>query len=400
MRLSLGNFVLVSILVLSVLLSLFLSLSSTLGYLFSNSKASVLSESNLWLSIFGLTGILVLLIYNLNHKFKTYFLVRDLPTCPIKIASVGINEFKGKVGKDSELLISTFTKTPCVYYHYVKEQYVSRGKHSGWETVEEKIESKIFYLRDDTGRIKVDLTDGDVDSLFTAKVQEGNYRYFESVIKEGDYIQLLGNVTQLEINSVEPELIVRNESFLYASTQVDERKILGKLLLISLGLSVLVLILLTLIQAILFKYYAIFEGYFLISAILSLLLYSLVMTIVCVNIIKIAKISISKALSDLETLLTQRLTAIEPIIIIARKYVKFEENLQGSLRSNPTSKTAEMIIEKYPELKSNELIKDVIKKLSDLEEDIADEKQLIEYYNLNYENITKTFPGLLLVKLA
>lgn len=80
-------------------------------------------------------------------------------------------------------------------------------------------------MQDETGEIKVDLNNADLDAQYTTNIQQGNLRYYEIVIKEGDYLQILGNVVELESNAIEPELIVKNEKMLYASTQKNERKI-------------------------------------------------------------------------------------------------------------------------------------------------------------------------------
>jgi len=76
----------------------------------------------------------------------------------VPFAGEGIIE-KGEEG----LLESTFTKTPCVYYHAVIEKLVGSGKNRHWKIDTNLVRFVPFYIRDGKGRLKIDLTDMDED---------------------------------------------------------------------------------------------------------------------------------------------------------------------------------------------------------------------------------------------
>jgi hypothetical protein len=75
----------------------------------------------------------------------------------VPFAGEGIIEPKEKI------LTSPYTETSCVYFHSIKERYVKRGRDSRWEIVENLSLFVPFYIRDERGKLEVDLTNLDDD---------------------------------------------------------------------------------------------------------------------------------------------------------------------------------------------------------------------------------------------
>jgi hypothetical protein len=78
-------------------------------------------------------------------------MIEDIPTSTIRAMAPGLVEINGKV-VDWNRLEGPFTRQSCVYYEFLVEQHVQRGKHSHWETIfREKTGSHPFCLQDETG---------------------------------------------------------------------------------------------------------------------------------------------------------------------------------------------------------------------------------------------------------
>ena len=64
---------------------------------------------------------------------------------------------------DNKIIISPFTNTQCVYYHSILEEYINQGKNSHWMIKENRSDYLPFYLKDKTGRLRIDMRDMDSD---------------------------------------------------------------------------------------------------------------------------------------------------------------------------------------------------------------------------------------------
>src|SRR4030042_3841653 len=107
-------------------------------------------------------------IYYTKKFIKTENIIFEIESQPVlntdeavdgvPFAGEGIIESEGE-----KLLKSPYTNTSCVYFHSIKEKYVKRGKSSSWEIVENMALFVPFYLQDERGKIKIDLTNLDDD---------------------------------------------------------------------------------------------------------------------------------------------------------------------------------------------------------------------------------------------
>lgn len=61
------------------------------------------------------------------------------------------------------VLKSPYTGTECLYYHSIKEENKQNGKRSEWVIVENFVNCTPFYITDERGKLKVDLTNMDND---------------------------------------------------------------------------------------------------------------------------------------------------------------------------------------------------------------------------------------------
>lgn len=73
-------------------------------------------------------------------------------SCEAMIAAEGTN-----------LLKSPYMGEACVYYHSITEEYKQRGKRSEWVVIENLVNFVPFFLQDERGKLKVDITNMDSD---------------------------------------------------------------------------------------------------------------------------------------------------------------------------------------------------------------------------------------------
>ncbi len=108
-------------------------------------------------------GGIILLIWGLI-SFKMKRLIENTPTSKIRSIAMGLVEIYGKVKplKDN-ILKSPFSNNNCVYYKYNVKELRQSGKSSSWVTIKKGEEKKLFYLKDETGSVLIDLTGAKID---------------------------------------------------------------------------------------------------------------------------------------------------------------------------------------------------------------------------------------------
>lgn len=69
----------------------------------------------------------------------------------------------GKISVEGEPLHSYRSNIPCVFYHYIIEEYVSDGESSSWKIVANYSNSLPFFVNDESGAVKIILKNIDSD---------------------------------------------------------------------------------------------------------------------------------------------------------------------------------------------------------------------------------------------
>jgi len=127
----------------------------------------------LYLFIVLLVGALVglIIIIRAFHYYRRKRLINDLPTSKVKGVFIGLTELSGTAETD-EPLTSYLAEKKCVYYSYTVDEYWHRTvtetytdsegnsqtrtrTESGWKTVASGTNVPPFYLKDDTGSIRI-----------------------------------------------------------------------------------------------------------------------------------------------------------------------------------------------------------------------------------------------------
>src|SRR3989339_1000279 len=102
-----------------------------------------------------------------THKYQRtediIFNIENQPLLETNEATEGVPfACEGTVAAESTIE-SEFTKTPCVYYHSILEKLVQSGKNKKWQVVRNVARYAPFYIKDERGRIGVDLANMDDD---------------------------------------------------------------------------------------------------------------------------------------------------------------------------------------------------------------------------------------------
>jgi LemA protein len=112
--------------------------------------------------------IIIASIYFKMKFLKTENIIFDIESQPLLETNEATDGVlfsgEGVVETDGDkVLRSIYTKTKCVYFHSIREKYVSRGKNSKWEIVQDLALFIPFYIADGRGKLKVDLKGVDYD---------------------------------------------------------------------------------------------------------------------------------------------------------------------------------------------------------------------------------------------
>jgi hypothetical protein len=99
-------------------------------------------------------AIAVFLVMKGRSELARQARIHDTPTTPAREVNGGFTEVKGVV-EATEVITSPFYQTPAVMVRWSVEEHRRRGKHSHWITVLSGVESRDFFIRDESGRVRV-----------------------------------------------------------------------------------------------------------------------------------------------------------------------------------------------------------------------------------------------------
>ena len=146
-----------------------------------------------WLIILPLIAALSLWAW--TAMFRRYRAVGDTPTSQVASAAQGYVELSGRAQHlpDAKTL-APLSGRECCWYQYRRER---RGAKNKWETEEEGESAAAFRLRDATGACVVDPDDAEVVTSHKQVWTEGDRRFTEWWIADGDPLYALGQFRTL-----------------------------------------------------------------------------------------------------------------------------------------------------------------------------------------------------------
>jgi len=339
----------------------------------------------------------------------------------------------GEIIPDGVTLQSFATKTECVYYHYIKEQYQSSGDSGSWVVVQNIFKHVPFKVKDESGEITVNLTNVDSD-FSTFAIDKKKYLqkdehflidYAHSEVdciksiyhnscgnnkRESEYILVpnmlvfvngwvhkIGNQKIIAENEHMPLIVSRKtkDAYLEDFAKGDNFFYTSNFILLIGGMTVL------------FAFS--FVGLFALEWVLIIPL------IVFIRIIynsynRMLELSnrCDNALSQIDIELKKRVELIPILEETTKRYAKYESALMqlttvirsDAINSNHNfEKKFFSIVEAYPNLKTNTLFKEFILNLRTIEDNIAYYRGFHNKTVTKYNTLIGLFPFIILSKL-
>ncbi len=346
---------------------------------------------------------------------------------------------EGKI-RASELLESPYTKTKCVFYHYIYEEYIQTKDSSRWETLLNECNYKLFEVEDKTGRIIVDLKNVD-SSLSPYRIVKRDRHIPDFENSEVDCVKLfhqkvlerkkwwifpIGPLYRVS----EYVLLPEQEVFVYGyATVSNNKKRVGEFKDIPLIVSrkskeaymedfgkgenlphMLNLALIISATLIYFPLYYLFKVHlaFYIAAI-ALILFRAVYLIF--NRIIELRNRCRNSLSNIDVELQRRATLIPALVDIVVGYARHEKEIMESIakarvifsgewaerfgrydRSIHELRKLFAIAENYPKLMANKQFLEISQKVSETEERIAYSREFYNKTVTKYNTLIQMFP--------
>ncbi|MDI9374348.1 MAG: LemA family protein [Thermotogota bacterium] len=397
--------------------------------------------------VFG-TAVLLFLLFFAFKALKKKRLVDDTPTSKAHGVFIGLVEVSGKVECPSPLR-SYLTESECVYYRWnvsehwsktVTETYTdSQGKtktrtrtESGWKTIASDEQMSHFMLRDESGAIQVRPEDSKVDGecilnyycgpsdpMYYGKgpagsIMNSDYRrcFTETIIPNGSTLYVMGQARERE-DKVAAEIAYDREAPVFLISMRDEKKVSR-----SYGFNYWLLALGGLAVAFFTVFISNRTGYGWIpfsymNQIIAAGLYLVAWTIgwfwTVFNALKSLRERTRQGKSQIEVQLKRRKDLVPSLVSTVLGLMRHEQGVQealASLRSEAYNGFEGVggrllaLIEKYPSLKSSEVVLKLQKELADTETRIelsrAYYNDIVTFYNTRLERI----PDVLVAKIA
>ena len=368
---------------------------------------------------------------------KIIFEIESLPLLETDEAVDGV-PFAGEgvvEPEEGKILSSPYTKTPCVYFHSIKEKYLQKEK---WEIVENLAHFVPFWIRDKRGKLKVDLRNLDEDfSFYHIPLKEKNvpdpknseidcekvldkviskrdlftttkYRLREFVLKPGTKVFVHGMVSrkngELVLHEAEnhPLIVSRKsrENYVKEFYQGEELVYLSYLF-VALGFTFSLLALEHFLKnSFLIISFLLFFGNTLILASMVFSLYNRLITL---------NQRALNALSNIEVELKRKVDLISNLVEMVKFYVRHESEIQKIItegrvkllfskrpveEEKPVISSLVATIEKYPDLKASENFQKLMNMLIDTEERIVYSREFYNRTVRKYNTLLKQIPFL------
>ncbi len=339
----------------------------------------------------------------------------NLPTSKSTGVVYGLTELAGRLKPESanKTLTGPVSGNACTWYRYIVQELVSTGKNSSWKTRTDETKRQPFYCEDSEGQVRVFPVKADIITKHRSFERKGKFRYIETRLEPEDDLYILGKATQdktrgdslVIVHDKQSPFIISN----YTESEVMFFKASQAMLLLSVGISALFLASLWISGS---------NGSF--SALDFLLLSGvgpafllIEIVILMYNDLVFLRGRCDRNWANIEVSLKKRSDLVPRLQKVVEQYLSHESSLQLALtelrekrknvknthalddfmaHEHNTIEKLRVTVERYPELKGNEVIADLMQRLIRLENEIA---MIRAGYNdsvMLYNTRIETFP--------
>lgn len=347
--------------------------------------------------------------------------IENIPTVKAKGVVYGLNEVKGTVEmpEGAEALSGPLSGTSCACYRYVIKEKQTSGKSTKWVTIQDVFRRELFLCRDASGALPVDPEGAEVVLSACTRKREGRRRHEETRLELGGPVYVLG-CAGIDPKTHDRLLMTRSEEktlpFLLSDRTEGElvaRKAAVGFLLLNLGLNAFSMAGLSL---------AGWKGGFGVvqyqAAALAPLVYMvLFFLVVLFNDLVFLRKRCDAMWANIDVALKKRFELLPRLATAAQAYASHEHALQSLLAAGRTGggtlapaqaagmeaeavaavRQVKGLFEAYPDLKADMVMRDLMGRIRDLEDEVAlmreGYNQAVEVYNTRTHRIPDVLPA-------
>ncbi len=148
-------------------------------------------------------------IYFFFKGFKTLRkkrLIQNVPSSTVRAIPMGEVEIKGRA-KAKHLLKTPISNVPCVFFRYTEEEFRKVGNSYRWVKILDTRSDFQFCLADDTGAVKIDPAEAELNLVNRYVKTEGKIKKTEYYILENEKLYVFGKARKLpSVNDIEMEI--------------------------------------------------------------------------------------------------------------------------------------------------------------------------------------------------
>lgn len=373
-----------------------------------------------WLNI--VCGLLVALGSWWAFRFiKVKRILENLPTSKTNGVTYGLTEVAGVLKPDSskEPLTAPLTHAKCCWYHYKVEEKQGSGKNAKWVTVVNQKEKQPFYCEDEEGRIRVFPSHAEVITAHIKKKREGRRRYSEWRLSPNDRLFILGRATVDK--STGSSLVLRNDKdFPFIVSNKPEKVVMLKKAVSGMGLLSLATSAVFFSLLILLGQQGRFSSLdFVLASFAGPIFFAMVMLIIMFNDLVFLRQRYQRAWANIQVSLKKRANLVPRLEKVAKAYLQHERSLlenisfmrqqvsagnslQGVDRymqaEQRTLDQLNVVLEQYPQLKSDGVMADLHRRIVILENEISMMRAGFNDSVMQYNTRIAQFPDNLLAR--
>ncbi|WP_052691918.1 LemA family protein [Teredinibacter purpureus] len=371
---------------------------------------------------------LLALAFTLGTAWLAFTFIRvkriqeNLPTSKTTGVTVGLTEVVGqlKAQPQAETLRGPLTNQPCCWYHYTVTEKRGSGKNSRWVTLEDRIEKQPFYCTDNEGELRVFPSNAEIITEHHTTQRRGIKRYSEKRLSPNDTLYLLGKAVTDKTTGNTLVLTHEKGSPFIISNKPENTVMLMKaakgMLALSASVSLMFLALLMIAGS---------NGQFssldfLNAAMAAPIFLGCVMLIIMFNDLIFLRQRCHRGWANIQISLKKRATLIPRLEKIATTLLAHEKALltqiatlrtQRNHHSSATEVDAyrrnehqllcdlSVIFEQYPDLKTNNAMQDLHRRMVKLENEIEMMRKGFNDAVLHYNTRIQNFPDCILSTL-
>ncbi len=369
------------------------------------------------IAIVGLITCILSTRSGFDH-IKTKRLVENLPSNTTKSTTYGLCELKGIIKKDenAEELRSPLTGSICCWFEYKVEERRGSGDKQYYVTIEDYEKHQPFFIEDEEGSIKCYPEDAEFTTSHFETSSKGKLTYYEWSIRENDQAYILATAKPDPKDASKLCLSKEENSDFLITNHTEQEVILSKswtgLFCLNIAFSGLMCFLLI--------SFATAGGFaatdFLLAAMAAPTYMIGIMMILHYNDLVFLRERVSRNIKNIDISLKKRQDLVKSLNKLTKKYLKHEKSLLthiSKLRSsldktmNHPKEIKEFIqteyqvmqnlrssLEAYPKLNGHKVTKQLMKKLSHLETEIAFMRSLYNDSASIYNARINSFPDL------